>query len=55
MDFRISLYLDKRKSKKNTTDLFPVKLQLYSVITKKQKFFGTGIDLCLTHVYEMNL
>ncbi|REE82137.1 site-specific recombinase XerD [Lutibacter oceani] len=45
MDFRISLYLDKRKSKKNTPNLFPVKLQLYSVITKKQKFFGTGIDL----------
>jgi len=53
MDFRISLYLDKRKSKKNTTNLFPVKLQLYSVITKKQKFFGTGIDLSKDDYDEM--
>jgi len=45
MDYKISLYLDKRKSKKNTTDLFPVKLQVYSVIIKKQKYYTTGIDL----------
>ena len=45
MNFRISLYLDTRKSKKNTSDLFPVKLQLYSTITKKQKFYPTGVDL----------
>lgn len=45
MDYRISLYLDKRKSKKNNSDLFPVKLQVYSVITKKQKYYTTGKDL----------
>lgn len=45
MNFRISLYLDKRKSKKNTSNLFPVKLQLYSTITRKQKFYTTGVDL----------
>lgn len=45
MDYRISLYLDKRKSKKNTSDLFPVKLQVYSVVTKKQKYYTTGKDL----------
>ncbi|HEY9220926.1 MAG TPA: site-specific integrase [Lutibacter sp.] len=45
MDFKTSLYLDTRKSKKNTSDLFPVKLQLYSTITKKQKFYPTGVDL----------
>jgi len=45
MDFKTSLYLDTRKSKKNTSDLFPVKLQIYSTITKKQKFYPTGVDL----------
>ncbi|MFD1316172.1 tyrosine-type recombinase/integrase [Namhaeicola litoreus] len=47
MDYNISLYLDKRTSSKKINNLFPVKLRLYSSITKTKKLYPTGIDLSI--------
>ena len=45
MDYNISLFLDKRKSSKKTNNLYPVKLRVYSAITKTKKLYPTGIDM----------
>ena len=45
MDYNISLFLDKRKSSKKTNNLYPVKLRVYSSITKTKKLYPTGIDM----------
>ncbi|WP_046744903.1 tyrosine-type recombinase/integrase [Kordia zhangzhouensis] len=47
MQYNTSIYLDKRKSSKKTNNLFPVKIRVYSTITKKKKLYPTGVDLSI--------
>ncbi|WP_206540699.1 tyrosine-type recombinase/integrase [Kordia jejudonensis] len=53
MQYNTSIYLDRRKSSKKINTLFPVKLRLYSNLTKKAKLYPTGIDLSITDFEEI--
>src|SRR5687767_4832278 len=46
MDFQISLYLDKRRSKAGSTGkVYPVKLRVWNRVTRAQKLYPTSFDL----------
>lgn len=47
MQFITSLYLDKRISSRKINQLYPVKLRVYSTLTKKTKLYPTGVDLSI--------
>jgi len=48
MDYNISIYLDKRYLLKDTKNLYPVKLRVYSTLTKKKKLYPTNINMSVT-------
>ncbi|WP_111709129.1 tyrosine-type recombinase/integrase [Lutibacter citreus] len=45
MDFNTSIYLDSRRAVKGSTNIFPVKLKVYSKLTKKKKLYSTNVSL----------
>jgi integrase len=45
MDFNASIFLDKRRVIKNSDGLYPVKLRMYSNLTKKAKLYSTDVNL----------
>jgi len=47
MDFNISIFLDKRYLIKQSKDLHPVKLRVYSTLTKKKKLYSTNINMSI--------
>ncbi len=47
MEFSTTFYLDTRRSLKNNKNIFPVKLRVYSVNTKKAKLYSTNLNLTI--------
>lgn len=45
MEYKITLFLDKRRPVSNSESIFPVKLRVYSGLLKKAKLYSTGINL----------
>jgi len=45
MDFNTTIYLDTRRAVKGTSNIFPVKLKVYSKLTKTKKLYSTNISL----------
>lgn len=54
MNFKTSFYLDKRTNSRPSASLFPLKLRVYSNITKKAKLYTTKISLDIQDFKSIN-